>query len=65
MAGELRACAAAEAAIQARLRERGEAVTAAEVRAQQARDADADAAAELGELAARLGPRAPSRPTSR
>ncbi len=54
VAGELRACAAAEAAIQARLRECGEAVTVAEVRAQQARDAHGDATGELGELAALL-----------
>jgi chromosome segregation protein len=54
VAGELRACAATEAEIQARLREHGEAVTMAEVRAQQVRDADADAAAELTELAAKL-----------
>src|SRR5262249_3501289 len=47
VAEELRACAATEAGIQSRLREHGEAVTVAEVRAQQLRDADADAAAEL------------------
>ncbi|HEX7298502.1 MAG TPA: AAA family ATPase [Solirubrobacteraceae bacterium] len=55
VAATLRACAAEEAEIQARLRERGEAVTTAEVRAQQVRDAEHDAAEELGQLAARLG----------
>jgi chromosome segregation protein len=55
VAAALRACAAEEAQIQGRLRERGEAVTAAEVRAQQVRDAEHDAAEELGGLAARLG----------
>jgi chromosome segregation protein len=55
VAAALRACAAEEAQIQTRLRERGEAVTAAEVRAQQLRDAENDAAEELGELAAKLG----------
>ncbi len=55
VAAALRACAAEEAQIQNRLRERGEAVTAAEVRAQQLRDAEHDAAEELEALAARLG----------
>jgi len=55
LAVELRACAAEEAQIYARLRERGEAVTAAEVRAQQARDQAADADHELVLLAQRLG----------
>jgi chromosome segregation protein len=55
VAAALRACAAEEAEIQGRLRERGEAVTTAEVHAQQARDAEHDAAEELGALAARLG----------
>ena len=55
VASALRACATEEAEIQTRLRERGEAVTAAEVRAQQARDAEHDAAQELDALAARLG----------
>jgi chromosome segregation protein len=55
VAAALRACAAEEAEIQGRLRERGEAVTAAEVRAQQARDAESDASEELGGLAQRLG----------
>jgi chromosome segregation protein len=54
VAAELRACAAEEARIQGRLRESGEAVTAAEVRAQQARDAEHDASEELGALAQRL-----------
>jgi chromosome segregation protein len=55
LAIELRACAAAEAQIHSRLRERGDAVTAAEVRAQQARDQAADADHELVLLAERLG----------
>ncbi len=55
VAAELRACATAEAGIQARLREHGETVTAAEVGAQQARDRASEAAAELGALAGRLG----------
>jgi chromosome segregation protein len=55
VASALRACATEEAEIQGRLRERGEAVTAAEVRAQQVRDAEHDAAQELDALASRLG----------
>jgi chromosome segregation protein len=54
-AGELRACAAAEADIQARLREGAEAVTEAEVRAQQSRDRHEEVAAELARLAGLLG----------
>jgi chromosome segregation protein len=52
---ELRACAAEEASIQARLREEGEAVTTAEVQAQRARDLAAEAEAELAGLAESLG----------
>ena len=55
IAGQLRACAAEEAQIQALLRERGESVTSAAVRAQQARDHSADADHELVLLAERLG----------
>jgi chromosome segregation protein len=55
VASALRACATEEAEIQGRLRERGDAVTAAEVRAQQVRDAERDAAQELDALATRLG----------
>ena len=55
LAAQLRACAAEEAQIQAQLRERGEAVTSAEVRAQQARDQNADAEHELTQLAEQLG----------
>ncbi|CAB4939252.1 unannotated protein [freshwater metagenome] len=55
VAAELRACAAAEAQVQQRLRERGEQVTRTEVRAQQTRDQEADIAASLTELAQRLG----------
>jgi chromosome segregation protein len=55
VAAALRACAAEEAQIQQRLRERADAVTAAEVRAQQARDQEAEASLELGALAERLG----------
>jgi chromosome segregation protein len=47
MAAELRACAAREADIQARLRAEGEAVTAAEVSAQRLRDQAAEAELEL------------------
>ncbi len=47
MAGELRACAAQEADIQAHLRARGEAVTTAEVAAQRLRDHTEEAALEL------------------
>ena len=62
LTAQLRACAVEEADIQRRLRERGEEVTAAEVRAQQARDQAADADAELALLAARLGlPAEPAR----
>jgi chromosome segregation protein len=55
LAAQLRACATEEAEIQRRLRDRGELVTAAEVRAQQARDHAADADHELVLLAERLG----------
>ena len=55
LAGELRACATRESQVHARLKERGEAVTRGEVRAQQARDAAGDARAELERLAERLG----------
>ena len=55
LAAKLRACATEEAEIQRRLRERGELVTAAEVRAQQVRDQAAEADHELALLAERLG----------
>ena len=55
LAAQLRACASQEAEIQAQLRERGEAVTGAEVRAQQARDQNAEADHELALLAEQLG----------
>jgi chromosome segregation protein len=55
LAVRLRACATEEAEIQRRLRECGELVTAAEVRAQQVRDQAADADHELALLAERLG----------
>jgi chromosome segregation protein len=54
MAGELRACAAQEAELQARLRAEGEAVTAAEVAAQRLRDQAAEAELELRTVAERL-----------
>jgi chromosome segregation protein len=54
VAQELRACAAAEAEIQQRLGERNELVTRAEVRAQQLRDQEAEAALELTALAEKL-----------
>ena len=52
---ELRACAREEAELQGRLKRDGEAVTGAEVRAQQARDRMAEADAELRALAEPLG----------
>ncbi|HEV7805670.1 MAG TPA: AAA family ATPase [Solirubrobacteraceae bacterium] len=55
LAARLRACATEEAEIQRRLRERGDVVTAAEVRAQQVRDQAAEADNELVPLAERLG----------
>ena len=55
LAARLRACAAEEGELQRRLRERGELVTAAEVRAWQARDHAAEADRELALLADRLG----------
>jgi chromosome segregation protein len=55
VAAELRACASAEAEIQQKLGERNELVTRAEVRAQQLRDQETEAAQELGVLAEKLG----------
>jgi chromosome segregation protein len=55
MAGELRACAVAEAEIQARLRAAGEAVTGAEVAAQRVRDQAAEAELELAGVSSALG----------
>lgn len=55
VAATLRQCASEEAEIQRRLHERNEAVTRTEVRAQQLRDQERDAAAELGALAEKLG----------
>jgi chromosome segregation protein len=55
VAVELRACAREEAELQGRLKRDGEAVTAAEVRAQQARDRSHEAETELRGLAERLG----------
>ncbi len=55
VATELRACAAAEAQVQQRLSTCADAVTTAEVRAQQARDAERDVRVELGDLALVLG----------
>jgi chromosome segregation protein len=55
LAGALRACALEESGLQAALRERADALTAAEVAAQQARDREAETEAELGAAAARLG----------
>jgi chromosome segregation protein len=54
-AAELRTCAREEAELQRRLREAGEAVTGAEVRAQQARDAAGERAGELSAVATALG----------
>src|SRR5205085_1907802 len=55
VAAELRACASQEAEIQRALHDCNETVTRAEVRAQQLRDQEAEAAHELGELAGKLG----------
>jgi chromosome segregation protein len=55
LAGELRACAAQESQVQGRLKQRGEDVTRGEVAAQRSRDLAADAEAELGRLAEKLG----------
>jgi chromosome segregation protein len=54
LAADLRSCAQREAELQTRLRGCAEAVTGAEVRAQQARDQAAAAQSELSELARRL-----------
>jgi chromosome segregation protein len=54
-AAALRACAHEEAGLQARLREASEAVTGAEVAAQQVRDGAAEVERELTAIAARLG----------
>jgi chromosome segregation protein len=54
-AAALKTCAQEEAEIHGRLKEASEAVTGAEVAAQQVRDSAADAEKELNELAARLG----------
>jgi chromosome segregation protein len=54
-AAELRACAQEEVSLQARLRRASEAVTQAEVAAQQVRDAHADARGDLDEVATKLG----------
>jgi len=55
VAAELRTCAHQESEIQRALRDASERVTRAEVVAQQVRDASADAATELAEVAERLG----------
>ncbi|MFL5853596.1 MAG: chromosome segregation SMC family protein [Solirubrobacteraceae bacterium] len=55
LASDLRAHAAREAEVKARLKERGEAVTVAEVRAQQVRDAAAEAQHEVNAVAEKLG----------
>ncbi|HEX3451996.1 MAG TPA: AAA family ATPase, partial [Solirubrobacteraceae bacterium] len=55
LTGELRACAAREAELQAALRSAGESVTAAEVAAQRVRDHADEAQLELGGLGERLG----------
>ena len=54
-AAALRACAHEEAGIQARLREASEAVTGAEVAAQQVRDSAAEVERELTAIAGKLG----------
>jgi chromosome segregation protein len=55
VAAALRACAREEAEVQAALREHNEALTAAQVRAQRARDQDEEARQDLAGLARRLG----------
>jgi chromosome segregation protein len=55
VAATLRECASAESALQGRLRELADALTVAEVAAQQARDQAGEAETELGVLAGRLG----------
>jgi chromosome segregation protein len=62
MAAELRACAEAEAEIQAGLRSAGELVTEAEVAAQRLRDQAGEAELELRGVAERLGLPVPARP---
>jgi chromosome segregation protein len=54
-AAALKACAHEEAELQGRLKRTSEAVTGAEVAAQQVRDSAADAERDLNELAGRLG----------
>ncbi len=54
-AAALKSCALEEAELQGRLKRASEAVTAAEVSAQQVRDSAADAERDLNELAGRLG----------
>jgi chromosome segregation protein len=54
-AAALKACAQQEAELQGRLKHASEAVTGAEVAAQQVRDAAAEAERELNELAGKLG----------
>jgi chromosome segregation protein len=54
-AGELRSCAHEEAELQGRLKRASEGVTAAEVRAQQVRDAARESEEELAAVAQRLG----------
>ncbi|MFL5954502.1 MAG: AAA family ATPase, partial [Gaiellaceae bacterium] len=54
-AAELRACAQEEVGLQSRLRKASEAVTQAEVAAQQIRDAAAEAQHELDDVATKLG----------
>jgi chromosome segregation protein len=55
LAGELRACAARENEVQTALKERGEAVTRGEVKAQQERDRASEAQRELQAVATKLG----------
>ena len=61
-AAALKACAQEEAELQARLKRASEAVTLAEVAAQQVRDAAAESERELAEHAGRLG--LPAEPAS-
>lgn len=64
LAQELRTHAASEARLQSALREQGEQVTAAEVRAQRARDSHAEKASAVKELEERLGRSVPAADTA-
>ena len=62
VAGELRACAQEEAALQSKLHASSEALTATEVRLERARDRTGESEEEVRQLAARLGLEAAAAP---